>query len=155
MTTDNTKQGLIARQTLDNIELADIKALADICASYEDLDLRLSWSELRSRGGDSPENLLYYQDGTLIGFLALAGVGDHEAEVAGMVHPRYRRQGVFTGLVDGALEICRRHSTFSLMFVFDQRSDSARAFLASIDAEHVFSEHRMQLDAPPGSVPAN
>jgi ribosomal protein S18 acetylase RimI-like enzyme len=155
MTTDNTKQGLIARQTLDDIELADIKALADICASYDDVDLRLSWSELRSRAGDVPENLLYYQDGTLIGFLALAGVSDREAEAAGMVHPRYRRQGVFTELVDEAQEICRRHGTYTLLFVFDQRSDSARAFLASIDAEHAFSEHRMQLDAPPGSVPAN
>jgi ribosomal protein S18 acetylase RimI-like enzyme len=155
MTTDNTKQGVFARQTLDDIELADIKALADICTSYDDLDLRLSWSELRSREGDVPGDLLYYQDGTLIGFLALAGVGDREAEVAGMVHPRYRRQGVFTELVDAAQEICRRHGTYSLLFVFDQRSDSARAFLASLDAEHDFSEHRMQLDAPPGSVPAN
>jgi len=156
MTAENTKQGLFARQALTDIELADIKALADICASYEDLDLRLSWSELRSRDSDVPGDLLYYEDGTLVGFLALAGIGDREAEVAGMVHPRHRRQGVFTELVDEAREICRRRGTYTLLFVFDHRSDSARAFLASIGAEHAFSEHRMQLDTPTArSVPAD
>src|SRR5262249_47986731 len=155
-TADNTKQGLFARQTLDDIELADIKALADICASYEDLDLRLSWSELRSRDSDVPGDLLYYEDGRLVGFLALAGVGDREAEVAGMVRRGYRRQGVFTELVDEAQEICRRRGTYTLLFVFDHRSDSARAFLASIGAGHAFSEHRMQLDTPAArSVPTD
>ncbi|MFL5801823.1 MAG: GNAT family N-acetyltransferase [Roseiflexaceae bacterium] len=150
--TKNIKQGIYAEQSLSDLDIAAIRALADICASYDDLDLRLSWSELGTRAGDGPENLLYYQDGTLIGFLALSGVGTGEAEVAGMVHPRYRRQGVFTALVDAAQEICRRHATFSLMFVFDQRSDSARAFLGFVGAEYAFSEHRMRLDAPAGST---
>jgi ribosomal protein S18 acetylase RimI-like enzyme len=153
---ENTKQGIYTSHSLSELEIATIRALADICASYDDLDLRLSWSELSSQTGEAPECLLYYEDGTLIGFLGLSGVGTREAEAAGMVHPRYRRQGVFTILVDAAQELCRQHATFSLLFVFDQRSDSARAFCGFVGAEYAFSEHRMQLDTPPAaSAPLN
>jgi ribosomal protein S18 acetylase RimI-like enzyme len=149
MTAENTKRGVVARSTLTEAELAGIKALADICASYDGIDLRLSWNELGSQAGDVPENLLYYQDGALIGFLALAGIGDGEAEATGITHPRYRRQGVFSALVSAAREICRQHHTHTLMMLFDRRSDAARAFLTSIGAEHAFSEHKMQMDTPP------
>jgi ribosomal protein S18 acetylase RimI-like enzyme len=144
--TENTKQGIYAQQSLTELEIAAIRALADICTSYEKLDLRLGWSELRVPSGDAPERLLYYQDNTLVGFLSLASVGGVEAEAVGMVHPRYRRQGIFTALVQRAREICREHHSLALLLTCDHSSASAQAFFTSVGAEFAFAEHKMRLD---------
>ncbi len=64
-----------------------------------------------------------------------------------MVHPRYRRQGIFTALVQEARELCRQHHSLGLILICDRSSASARAFLDSIGAAHAFAEHKMQLDA--------
>jgi ribosomal protein S18 acetylase RimI-like enzyme len=133
--------------------LADARALADICASYEDIDLRIGWSMLQGRASDAPQDLLFYQDGALIGFLSMYGVGTDEAEAGGMVHPRHRRKGVFSALVAAARASCRQHNTDALVFACDQRSDAAKAFCESIGATHAFSEHLMKLESPAAVVP--
>jgi ribosomal protein S18 acetylase RimI-like enzyme len=151
--TESPLQGVVAKQSLTEVELADAKALADICLSYQDIDLRIGWSALLERTSDVPQDFLFYQDGTLIGFLSLFGVGTDEAEGGGMVHPRYRRKGVFTALLAAARAICRQHNTSALVLACDHHSEAARACFEAIGATHTFSEHLMKLDAPAAFVP--
>ena len=151
--TESPQQGVVERRSLTEVELANAKALADICASYEELDLRLGWSALLERVSDAPQDFLFYEDGALIGFLSLYGVGSDEAEGGGMVHPRHRRKGVFTALVAAAAAACRRHGTDSLTLACDRRSDAGKAFFEATGAAHTFSEHLMRLDAPAAIVP--
>jgi ribosomal protein S18 acetylase RimI-like enzyme len=150
---ENIPHGVFIKYSLNDVELADARALADICASYEDIDLRIGWSALQGRASDAPQDFLYYQDGALLGFLSLFGVGAGEAEGGGMVHPRYRRKGVFTALVAAARAICRQHNTSALVLVCDRRSDGAKAFFESLGAAHTFSEHLMKLESPAAIVP--
>ena len=151
--TESLQQGVVERRSLTDTELADARALADICASYEDIDLRIGWSVLQGRASDAPQDFLFYQDGALIGFLSLYGVGTDEAEGGGMVHPRHRRKGVFTALVAAARATCRQHSTDVLAFACDRRSDAAKAFCESTAAAHAFSEHLMKLESPAAIAP--
>jgi ribosomal protein S18 acetylase RimI-like enzyme len=146
-------QGVVARRSLTEVELAGVQALADICLSYEDIDLRIGWSALRERASDTPQDFLFYQDGAPIGFLTLFGVGGDEAEGGGMVHPRHRRKGVFTALLRAAQAICRQHNTGALVLACDQRSVAATAFCEAIGATHTFSEHLMKLESPAAIVP--
>ncbi len=74
------------------------------------------------------------------------GLGFDEAEGTGMVHPSYRRQGVFRALVAAAREECRQNKTDSLLLVFDHRSEAAIACANAIGAQHDFSEHSMRLE---------
>ena len=76
------------------------------------------------------------------------GLGFDEAEGTGMVHPNYRRQGVFRALVAAAREECRQNKTKSLILLFDHRSVAASAFANAIGAQHDFSEHSMRLEHP-------
>src|SRR5262245_47762077 len=151
--TETPRRGVVAKHSLTEIELADAKALADICASYEDIDLRIGWSALQGRMSDAPQDFLFYEGGALIGFLSLYGVGSDEAEGSGMVHPRHRRRGVFTALVAAARATCRQHGTSALAFACDRRSDSARAFFEALGADHTFSEHLMKLESPVAIAP--
>jgi ribosomal protein S18 acetylase RimI-like enzyme len=150
---ESSKQGVVERRSLTAAEFADVEALADACARYDDVDLRLSWSTLRSRVSEVPEAFLYYRNGALAGFLALDGVGSEEAEGSGMVHPEQRRTGVFSALVAAARAACRQNGTPCLVLVCDQRADSARAFLLALGAEYDMSEQKMRL-ATPGTTAA-
>jgi ribosomal protein S18 acetylase RimI-like enzyme len=145
--TESLPQGVVERFSLTDMELTDARALADICTSYEDIDLRMGWSALQDRASDAPQDVLFYQDGALVGFLSMYGVGTDTAEAGGMVHPRHRRRGVFTALVAAARAICRQHNTSALVFACDRRSDTAKAFCESIGASHTFSEHLMKLES--------
>src|SRR4051794_34748237 len=97
--TASPKQGIYKKWTLNDAELAEIQQLAQICQEHEPLDLRLNWDGLAMRTGDRASDLLYYRDDILIGFFSIDGLGSDEPEGTGMVHPGYRRQGVFRALV--------------------------------------------------------
>src|SRR5215212_3750126 len=119
------KQGIYKKWTLTDAELAEIKQLARTCQEHESLELRLNWDVLALRSGDRANEQLYYRDDLLIGFFSMDGLGSDEAEGTGLVHPDYRRQGVFRALVTAALEECRQNKTESLILLFDHRSDAA------------------------------
>src|SRR5579863_3191118 len=92
--TNNPAQGLIKKQALTRTELAAIAQLADICNSYEDLHISFGWLSTRPPG-DQTSDFLYYQNGLLIGYLNISSYGTKEKELSGMVHPDYRRKGIF------------------------------------------------------------
>ena len=146
--TDSSRHGLFPKTTLDIGELAAIRGLADLCERHDDINLRIIWVVLESRSGELANDFLYYADGRLVGFLMLSGLGDHEAEVTGMVHPDFRRRGIFRELVGAARAECERNGTAELVFVADRRSLAAKGFFELLEARLQFAEHRMRLDTP-------
>jgi len=144
--TASPKQGIYKKWTLTDAELTEIQQLARLCQEHEPLDLRINSDVLALRSGDKANELLYYRDDILIGFFTIDGLGTEEPEGTGMVHPSYRRQGVFRALVAAAREECRQNQADSLILLFDHRSDAAIAFANAVGAQHDFSEHSMRLD---------
>jgi ribosomal protein S18 acetylase RimI-like enzyme len=140
------RQGIHKKWALTDAELAEIEQLAQTCQAHEPIELRIGWDVLRLRTGDMPHDIVYYRDDRLVGFFTIDGLGSDEAEGTGMVHPSYRRQGVFRALVAAARDVCREHNSESLILVFDHRSDAAIAFAEAIGARHDFSEHNMRLE---------
>jgi ribosomal protein S18 acetylase RimI-like enzyme len=141
---------------LDAGELAAVRALADTCERHDDIDLRIVWDALESRSGEHIADFLYYAEGRLVGFLMLSGPGDTEAEATGMVHPGFRRRGIFRELVGAARAECARSGPAEILFTPDRRSLSAKGFLESLGAQLEFAEHRMRLDSPAaGALPAS
>jgi len=144
----SSRHGLFPKTILDAGELAAIRALADLCERHDDIDLRIIWEALEERTGERISDFLYYAEGRLAGFLTLSGVGDTEAEASGMVHPGFRRRGIFRELVGAARAECARNGTAELIFFADRRSLPAKGFLEALGAEQQFAEHCMRLDAP-------
>ncbi|WP_139488868.1 GNAT family N-acetyltransferase [Brevibacillus dissolubilis] len=142
---DQTKNGLIPKQGLSPEDLAEIKALRDICNTYEDLTIKLNWDMLSNRPADQTNDFLFYQDNQLIGFLGTYTFGRQEAEISGMVHPDYRRQGIFRQLTDAAREEYKRLGIPKFLFIVQSNSVGGKAFAESYGATYTFSEHRMKL----------
>ena len=138
-------QGLVKKTTLTRVELAEIEQLTDLCNRYEDLHMRLDFSMLRTRSGNIVTDFLYYQESRLLGYLALDDWGAEEREVVAMVHPDFRRQGIFSALFKATKEECIASGIHPLDLVCERRSTSGQACMKAIGARHGFAEHEMFL----------
>ncbi len=107
--------------------------------------MRLSLDALRKRSGDKTHDFLYYEDGILVGYLSVESWGTKEREATGMVHPAYRRKGIFNALLAATKEECRQQGARKLILVCEHTSLSGQAFVTSIGAHHEYSEHEMVL----------
>lgn len=140
------------RQQMNEKELTDVLELEKLCSDFEGLKLKLNWGMLRERqdSGESNDFLCYDGEGKLIGFLALYGFGRPEIEVNGMVHPSFRRKGVFAALLERAAAECGLRGISSFLFICERKSESGMNCLRSIGTTHDHSEYRMEL---PGTMP--
>lgn len=147
---DNVKQGLIKKQILTEAQVTEIEQLAHICNSYENLRMRIGWIRLRPQQREEISDahfndFLFYEDGILAGYLVL---DDHSAtakEMTGMVHPDYRRRGIFTALLATAKEECRERGILELILVCEESSRSGQTFVAAVGAHCDTSEYLMVL----------
>jgi ribosomal protein S18 acetylase RimI-like enzyme len=140
------RQGLIKKPTLTEVELTEIKQLAELCNRYENLHMRLSFTMLYERSGRENNDLLFYEQDTLIGYLALDEWGADEKEVVAMVHPAHRRRGIFSALLAAAQQECRYRIISSLLLICEQSSVAGQACAKAIGARLNFSEHEMLLE---------
>lgn len=139
---------LIKRQGLNSDEISAIRQLATICNQHEGLDLKLNFDLLQTRPQDQINDFLYYEDNQLIGFLALFSFNSHEGEVSGMVHPAYRRRGIFSELLAAVEQEAHHRSLPSLLLIVEQASPSGQAFAHHLPITYDHSEHKMVLEEP-------
>src|SRR5579859_1487956 len=143
---NDTQQGLVAKSILTPGELGEISRLIDICNQHDGLRMRIDMKMLRERSGDENNDFLYYIDGQLVGYLEAESYGRKEKELVGMVHPDFRRQGIFTALFTAARGEFQRRGIEKLIPICEHKSASGQAFLATTGAELAYSEHEMWLE---------
>lgn len=148
----NGQNGVVTRQRLSPDELTQIEQLADICNHHDGIELKLSWDFLRSRTGEESNDFLYYVEGQLVGFLGLYLPKNRETEVSGMVHPLYRRRGIFRILDELMRAELRQRGIDRIIFSVNDVAASGQAFSKAVGARYSFSEYLMVLgDAAPFS----
>ncbi|KON87599.1 hypothetical protein AF332_12670 [Sporosarcina globispora] len=123
-------------------QLNDIQSLQQICEKTGNIKLKLNWDTLRSRPEEEENDYFQYDNtGKLIGFLALYNFGG-PVELCGMVHPDYRRNGVFTSLFKQAeIQFAQARK---LLINAPAASQSAKGFLKSLRCTYSFSEYQMK-----------
>lgn len=135
--------GLILKKGLEPADLLQIQSLEHVCNEYENLKMQLKWSILHNRPANQLNDFLYFADGQLVGYLALFVFSSFEAEVSGMVHPDYRRKGIFTGLLNAAKVECIERNIPKILFICENSSSSAKGFIEYLGAVYSFSEFKM------------
>ena len=142
------KQGFYRAQGLSQTELAEIEQLLHVCNAHERVDLKVKWEMLRSRPRDAINDFLYYEQNVLVAFLGLYSFNPHEAEISGMVHPKYRRKGIFTPLFHAALTECQRRNIARVLLIVEHASTSGQGFVSTLDITYDHSEYKMVLQEP-------
>ncbi len=132
-----------------------IHLLQSHCSKEDQITLKLELDYKRSdainrthKGNLHDINeFMYFSGAQLVGYIGISAFGDTTAspEVTGMVHPNYRRQGVFSKLFELALAECRRRNTGSVLLLCDRNSASGQKFLEKTGAAYSVSEFEMYL----------
>ena len=117
--------------------------------------LKLEWNALRNRSGQAVEDVLWWDGDRLLGFLGIYAHGAPTIELAGMVDPAARRQGIGTALLDAGLEICRQREHDSVLLVVPRTSAAGRSLAQRRGGSLDHSEHALQLLGDPVEVPAD
>ncbi|HEY7420141.1 MAG TPA: GNAT family N-acetyltransferase [Ktedonobacteraceae bacterium] len=145
--TQEQSQDLHAARGLNQQQLESIAHLADMCNEHDGLDLKLNWDNLRTRPHDATNDFLCYNEqGALIGYLPIFAFNPREAEISGMVHPAYRRRGIFRRLLDAARFECQRRGIPTILLIVEQASTAGLAFVQSLPVSHDHAEYKMVLD---------
>lgn len=115
-----------------------------------ELDYKLEDAAQRNDGsGISDINeFMYFDAQQLVGYIGIMSFGGGSLELTGMVHPDYRRLGVFSKLHECVLAECRRRNAGNLLLLCDNKSMSGRTFLAKIGAAYKYSEYEMYHTEP-------
>lgn len=124
-------------------QLADIQQLQLICEEFEPIELKLNWDMLKTRNDYLKQDFFHYENGMLVGFIGLYGFGQ-TVEVCGMVHPHFRRKGIFTRLYQEALTTIEKKEYKKILFNAPSQSETAKGFLQTIPCVYSFSEHQMK-----------
>ncbi|WP_057912188.1 GNAT family N-acetyltransferase [Peribacillus muralis] len=132
---------------LNEKQLEDIRILQHEC-EREDFSLKLNWETLRSRTGVNKNDFLHYDESKLVGFLGLYDFGN-KVEMCGMVHPDFRRQGIFTKLAQEAIESARKRKDKLLILNSPAQSSSGKHFLSQLPCKLAFSEFQMKWSETP------
>ena len=86
-----------ATHTLNDHQLLDAKALIAICQKYDGTFRDPYLSNMLNFDPNMPAFFLYYEKGELVGLLTVYA-DDQDVEVAILVHPNHRRQGIARAL---------------------------------------------------------
>lgn len=134
----------------------DLIHLLQLHCSKEDqitLKLELDYKLSDAANGADKVNIhninefMYFSGAQMVGYLGVSAFGGTSAplEITGMVHPNYRRQGIFSKLFELALAECRRRNTGSVLLLCDRNSASGQTFLEKAGAAYSVSEFEMYL----------
>lgn len=125
--------------------LSEIAALEADTVLADGGRLKLEWSILKSRSGDNVEDILWWEEGRLVGFIGLYDFAGQTVEVAGMVHPNFRHRGIGSRLLDQAMELCRERGHPKFLLVAPRTSPGARELAESRLGFLEHSEHALDL----------
>jgi len=106
--------------------------------------LKLEWGSLRSRSGHRVEDLLWWKNDRLLGFLGIYSFGS-VLELAGMVDPGARRRGIATALLDAAAPICQERGTEQVLLIVPRSSTAGKHLALGRGAALDHSEHALVL----------
>ncbi|WP_059173671.1 GNAT family N-acetyltransferase [Bacillus sp. FJAT-27445] len=131
-------------------QLEGIKKLQSLCEEEGGFQLKLNWDMLSARTEGKKEDFFYYESGQLVGFVGLYGFGN-KVELCGMVHPEYRRKGIFTALLKEAIEEAKNRGARQILLNAPADSRSAKDFLESLSTRFYVTEYQMKWDgtSPP------
>ncbi len=128
---------------LHKTELRSIRNLVDICEQGDGFRIKLYWNILQNRITQELNDILYYVDGNLVGYLALFTFEVDEAEISIVVHPKYRRQGIGKLLLrEGLLELNQRRIPKTL-WICPRGSRMDENYMQALHAEYDFSQIEM------------
>lgn len=122
----------------------DIMDLIKICNDFDKKESNQSGSILPSK--NEPSDFLLYREDRLIGYLCIyPSSNGREMKINGMVHPSFRRRGIFSKLFQAAKKICIKENNKKIIIINEQTSINGELFVSSTGAKFKYSTYKMDF----------
>lgn len=105
--------------------------------------IKLNFDMLANRNENRQEDFFYYEEGKLVGFLGSYHFGN-KVELCGMVHPNFRRKGVFSRLLKMGLEVVQKQNVQTILLNAPTESASAKEFIKTVPCIFEVAEYQMK-----------
>lgn len=120
-----------------------LQALVSTCHKRDGYLTKFYWYSSENRPNEEFSEFVYVLDGKPVGYLALYQFSEDEIEVCAVVHPDFRKQGIFNRLwMESTLEMMQRGAKRA-MFIAHSQAGSAESCLKTLGARYYRSELRM------------
>ena len=149
---------ILLKECLNEEDYTVIRELEQVCSLTDqttlklELDYKLQVAKTSTSGDPIHfiDEFLYFSDAQLIGYIGIGSFGGSGAslEITGMVHPEYRRKGVFSLLYALVVAECKRRDSKEVLLLCDRDSVSGQTFLRKTKAAYLYSEYEMYLNDP-------
>ena len=147
---------IVLKEYLDEKSFGEIRQLQELSRRADgsnlklELDYKLAAAKNSSRGPIKRiDEFMYYNGDTLIGYIGISDFGGRDIEVNGMVHPAYRKRGVFKTLFALVFEEWQKRSSNNMLIMTDRNSVAGTGFIGSIGAAYHHTEYEMILSDMP------
>jgi ribosomal protein S18 acetylase RimI-like enzyme len=143
---------IIIKENLTSKYYSDISDLERICREKDKIALKLELDYKINRSKSSSNELkvnnefMYYQDQVLVGYIGILQFEKNDMEINGMVHPDYRRRGVFSELYGQVLQEFNKRTVDRMLLLTDHNSLSGVKFVKNTNALYENSEYEMFLN---------
>lgn len=140
------------KENIDESDYNDINKLKNICFDYDKTYLKLETDYKLNNINTYSDNLkhinefMFFHENKLIAYAGICDFGGDAIEVNGMVHPDYRRKGIFTRLFSLVKdEFCKRDAK-EMLLLSDNSSYGGIEFIKKTSNSYDHSEYDMNLD---------
>jgi ribosomal protein S18 acetylase RimI-like enzyme len=126
--------------------------LETICRDHDDVRLKLELdyklAKADNPGDDSGQELnefTCWEGNKLVGYLGIDDFGGRAVEVNGMVHPDYRRRGIFKELYSRVKVEWEKRNSSEMLLLTDRKSEAGKGFITGTGAIYDHTEYEMIL----------
>lgn len=151
MSEEKKNQVILVKPYISEKEFEEIRELEEFCHSVDQTNLKLELkyklniSKKHSKDCENNNEFLCYVEEELVGYLGVCSFGGRNiAEINGMVHPNFRRLGIFKKLLEYAVTACHKSNYDKILLLSDGQSNSGVGFINSVSGTYDFSEYRMK-----------
>lgn len=132
-------------------QIKRIRMLEQLCKHFDGSSLRVGIESLKADGGDHA--FLCHHGDQLIGFVSWYTSDEIEANINGMVHPEYRRQGIFRKLLKSVVAELKARGIQKCRFRIPANSRPGITCIRPLGADLSSSEFTMNLSRLPTDEP--
>jgi len=139
------------KEELNQYDFNIINNLKNLCLEIDktslklELDYKLSKVKLKDKCINNINEFMYYNDNELIGYIGICQFGNDTVEVNGMVHPKYRKNGIFKKLFSLVKDEWYKRSSQNMLLLSDRSSTLGIQFIKDNSNIYDHSEYEMFL----------
>lgn len=149
---NNNKHTITVKENLNKEDYEAIEKLQKLCVAKDEIALKLELEYKLARTLVETDSTLksneffYYIGANLVGYIGIGCFSGATLEINGMVHPEYRRQGIFSKLFQLVKQEWEKRGGHQMLLLSDRISHSGQEFIKKTQATYKNSEYEMYLN---------